>query len=122
MCSSEDHLQFVCPQGYKQRNAYIATQGPLVNTVNDFWRMMWEFKSKTLVTLCQLSEGGEESYYPFCPAKENEKVLYGKVYVTLQSITPFDKFTQRKYMIYDEKVKYGCSCYIFTYKSSTLSV
>ena len=44
------------PQGYKLRNAYIAAQAPLVNTMNDFWRMVWEFKSMTIVVLCRLDE------------------------------------------------------------------
>ena len=39
-------------QGYKERNAFIATQCPLENTVNDFWRMIWEFKSSAIVMLC----------------------------------------------------------------------
>lgn len=68
--------------------------------------MMWEFKSKTMVTLCQFNEEGEESCYPFWPSKDSEKVQYGKVYVTLQSTTTFDRFTQRKLMIHEDKVKW----------------
>ena len=45
-------------QGYKARNAYIATQGPLQDTVNDFWRMIWEWKSRTIVMLCETEENG----------------------------------------------------------------
>ena len=91
-------------QGYKQRNAYIATQGPLKNTANDLWRMMWEFKSKTMVTLCNQNEDGQEACYPFWPINENEKVSYGSVAVTLQSTTNYDQFLIRKYMLHDNKV------------------
>ena len=56
-----------CLQGYKQRNAYLATQAPLANTVNDFWRMVWEFKSRAIVMLCQLSEDGQvTTHYCHC--------------------------------------------------------
>ena len=49
-------------QGYKLRNAYIAVQAPLRETVGDFWRMIWEFKSKAIVMLCNLEENGQVWY------------------------------------------------------------
>ena len=42
------------------RNAFIVTQGPLENTIEDFWEMIWEYKSHAIVMLT--------------PLKENEKV------------------------------------------------
>ena len=44
------------PQGYRQKGAYIATQGPLPHTVNDFWRMVWEREVKCIVMLCKTTE------------------------------------------------------------------
>ena len=49
---------FVSMQGYRKRNAYIAIQGPLPSTVNDFWQMVWEYESKCIVMLCNLQEDG----------------------------------------------------------------
>lgn len=46
-------------QGYRQRGAYIATQTPLENTVNDFWRMIWEYQSRSIVMLCKIKEDGK---------------------------------------------------------------
>jgi hypothetical protein len=38
-------------QGYLGRNYFIATQSPLPNTINDFWRLVHSQKSSTIVLL-----------------------------------------------------------------------
>eukprot|EP00731_Ephydatia_muelleri_P019021 Em0011g1061a len=71
--------------GYKQCKGYIATQGPLQNTVEDFWRMVWEFKCRVIIMLCPLTEKGHESSYCYWPTEEEMAVSYGSISVTLQS-------------------------------------
>jgi hypothetical protein len=39
-------------------NHYISTQGPLPNTVADFWRMVWEQQSRIVVMLTKEIESG----------------------------------------------------------------
>ena len=52
-------LSCFCVQGYRQRGAYIATQTPMENTVNDFWKMIWEYQSRSIVMLCRMQEDGK---------------------------------------------------------------
>ena len=44
---------FACTKGYRQRQQYILAQGPLANTVDDFWRMIWEQNSHNIVVLTE---------------------------------------------------------------------
>ena len=46
-------------QGYKRRGAFLATQAPMKETVEDFWHMIWETQSKAIVMLCNLEEEGK---------------------------------------------------------------
>lgn len=43
-------------QGVEEHRAYIAAQGPVPNTVNDFWRMIWEQNVATIVMLTRIEE------------------------------------------------------------------
>ena len=39
---NDDYIHANYVDGYKQKNAYISTQGPLDETVRDFWQMVWQ--------------------------------------------------------------------------------
>jgi len=52
---------YACPQGYHQKAAYIVTQGPLQDTCDDFWRMVWERNIASIVMLTKLTEKGTVS-------------------------------------------------------------
>ena len=56
-CSVSPLLAYWCvSQGYNRPEEYIATQGPLPDTVGDFWRMVWDHDSPTIVMLTNLVE------------------------------------------------------------------
>lgn len=52
---------FCVRQGYLSRKEFIAAQGPLPTTVNEFWRMIWEKNVHTLVMLTRCNEQGRVS-------------------------------------------------------------
>eukprot|EP00731_Ephydatia_muelleri_P019017 Em0011g1057a len=94
-----DYINASFIDGYKQCKGYIATQGPLQNTVEDFWRMVWEFKCRVIVMLCPLTEKGHESSYCYWPTEEEMAVSYGSISVTLQSQLLYGGYEVRTFNI-----------------------
>jgi protein tyrosine phosphatase len=48
-------------KGYKKPKAYIATQGPKPQTVDDFWRMIAQEKVTLIVMVANVNEDGKVS-------------------------------------------------------------
>ena len=77
LCPKILHVSiFSCLKGYREKGAFIATQGPLPGTMNDFWRLVWEKNSACIVMLTQLIENGivshhEQAYVHMVPTWES---------------------------------------------------
>ncbi|XP_060632628.2 receptor-type tyrosine-protein phosphatase O isoform X3 [Anolis sagrei] len=70
--------------GYNSPQEYIATQGPLPETRNDFWKMVLQQKSQIIVMLTQCNEKRRvkcDHYWPFT----EEPVSYGDITVEMLS-------------------------------------
>jgi Protein tyrosine phosphatase len=54
---STSYINAAYVDSYKHRNTFILTQSPLPHTVDDFWRMLCEHGSTTLIMLNAIDEG-----------------------------------------------------------------
>ncbi|XP_015118557.1 tyrosine-protein phosphatase 99A-like isoform X2 [Diachasma alloeum] len=67
--------------GFNKNREFIITQHPLRNTINEFWQMLWDHNSKTIVMLTQC----DEDYPEFWP-KEGEELKTDNFRVHLYGI------------------------------------
>ncbi|KAK3598811.1 hypothetical protein CHS0354_007413 [Potamilus streckersoni] len=79
-----DYINANYIQGCNSKREYIATQGPLPATRDDFWRMVWEQNAEIIVMLTKCMEKGRvkcDKYWP----DVNEPVYYGELIVNVTS-------------------------------------
>ena len=58
-----DYINASWVDGYRTQRAYIATQAPLAETLEDFWRMIWETHCSLIVMLTKFREMGRVSFF-----------------------------------------------------------
>ncbi|XP_045643610.1 receptor-type tyrosine-protein phosphatase V-like isoform X3 [Ursus americanus] len=84
--------------GYSHPQEFIATQGPLKKTLEDFWRLVWEQQVHIIVMLTVGMENGRvlcEHYWPSDPTP----VTHGHVTVHLLAEEPEDEWTKREFQL-----------------------
>lgn len=89
-CSDYINANYIV--GYTYEREYIASQGPLPGTVNDFWRMTWEQSVTIIVMLTKCKEGNTDKCEHYWPDTVNEPKQYGDIVVNLISVSNMDKF------------------------------
>lgn len=65
------------------QKVYIACQGCLATTVNDFWQMVWQEESRVIVMTTREVEKGRNKCVPYWPTTEGESKEAGRYVVTL---------------------------------------
>ncbi|XP_072275428.1 receptor-type tyrosine-protein phosphatase F isoform X11 [Pyxicephalus adspersus] len=92
-----DYINASFIDGYRQQKGYIATQGPLAETTEDFWRMLWEHNSTIVVMLTKLREMGREKCHQYWPAERSARYQYFVV-------DPMAEYNMPQYILREFKV------------------
>ncbi|XP_049331024.1 LOW QUALITY PROTEIN: receptor-type tyrosine-protein phosphatase eta [Astyanax mexicanus] len=96
----DDYINANYIAGYNSKKEYIAAQGPLPATVNEFWRMIWEKHVHTIVMLTRCNEQGRvkcEKYWP------SQSKMYNNLGVTNTSEIPLEDWTISDFTIKNVK-------------------
>ncbi|XP_006629010.1 tyrosine-protein phosphatase non-receptor type 9 [Lepisosteus oculatus] len=89
-----DYINASFMDGYKQKNAYIGTQGPMQNTYRDFWRMIWEQNVLVIVMTTRTDEGGRKKCGQYWPLERGGQEVYGHIAVVNQRVDSMPHFNQ----------------------------
>ncbi|KAL6089207.1 hypothetical protein STEG23_014547, partial [Scotinomys teguina] len=95
--STDDYINANYMPGYHSKKDFIATQGPLPNTLKDFWRMVWEKNVYAIVMLTKCVEQGRTKCEEYWPSKQAQD--YGDITVAMTSEVVLPEWTVRDFVV-----------------------
>uniref|UniRef100_UPI0037E73E3D receptor-type tyrosine-protein phosphatase beta-like isoform X2 n=1 Tax=Semicossyphus pulcher TaxID=241346 RepID=UPI0037E73E3D len=99
-CSDYINASYI--PGNHFRREYVATQGPLPGTKDDFWKMVWEQNVHNVVMVTQCVEKGRvkcDHYWPL----DQDPLYYGDLIVRMMSESVLPEWTIREFNICSEE-------------------
>ncbi|PKU47797.1 receptor-type tyrosine-protein phosphatase beta [Limosa lapponica baueri] len=99
-CSDYINASYI--PGNNFRREYIATQGPLPGTKDEFWKMAWEQNVHNIVMVTQCVEKGRvkcDHYWPH----DQDSLYYGDLIVEMLSESVLPEWTIREFKICSEE-------------------
>nr|XP_055156959.1 tyrosine-protein phosphatase non-receptor type 12 isoform X2 [Nyctereutes procyonoides] len=80
-----DYINANFIKGVYGPKAYVATQGPLANTVIDFWRMIWEYNVVIIVMACREFEMGRKKCERYWPLYGEEPITFAPFKISCEA-------------------------------------
>ncbi|KAM7542735.1 hypothetical protein Aperf_G00000013261 [Anoplocephala perfoliata] len=84
-------------EGQEQERKYIATQGPNMNTISDFWRMVWQYNCQCIVMVTGLFEHARQQCERYWPAFS---CTFGAIHVTSRDAISTAQYTIREFRVF----------------------
>ncbi|XP_072295419.1 receptor-type tyrosine-protein phosphatase F-like [Eucyclogobius newberryi] len=93
-----DYINANYIDGYRKQKAYIATQGPLPETLGDFWRMVWEQNVCTIVMMTRLEENSRVKCDQYWPSRGTQ--TYGMIGVSAVETVELASYSLRIFILH----------------------
>uniref|UniRef100_A0A8R1HSX7 protein-tyrosine-phosphatase n=1 Tax=Caenorhabditis japonica TaxID=281687 RepID=A0A8R1HSX7_CAEJA len=90
-----DYINANFVPGFSSRHEFIAAQGPLPTTRDQFWQMTWEQQCPAIIALTKCVEKGRDKCHQYWPDHENVPVMYGDIEITIVSEKEYEEFVIR---------------------------
>jgi len=101
-----DYINANFVDGYKQKNAFISTQGPLPRTFGDFWKMVWEQKVVTIVMTTRAVERGRTKCGQYWPPDKSATVVHEGFRLENKNVETSPDYAITRLQITNTKVDY----------------
>ena len=86
--------------GYKgEHKSYIAAQGPMSNTIHDFWLMIWTENVSSIVMITKLIERNKNKCELYLPEDNLQSAEYDSILITIKQINYYQDYEVRQLIL-----------------------
>lgn len=111
---NSDYVNANYIHGHGRANMYIASQGPVPESMAGFWHMIWENNSRVIVMVTNEVEGGKLKCHRYWPDVNGKSVSFGNIEVTMTEVESHPTYIARCFLV--KNTQLNEERYVFQYQ------